>query len=160
MMLVDYLAYADKRYPQTRGNEAEESRIAFKYLEPYLDMPASEFGAVSLMAVREAMLDATGKHDRPLSRSYINKLVDRIRRALKWAFSRQIIKPDNYTAMKALEKLDRGRSQRTSPRSSMFLSTASQLPACDELLCEFSCERAALRGHLQLRSCLTGFVTD
>ncbi len=115
MLLADYLAHCDKHYPKTRGNESEQTRIAFRYLEPYWDVLASQFDSPALLAVRDAMLEATGKHGKPLSRSYINKMVDRIKRAFSWGVSRKIVKPDNWIAIKELKGLARGRT--TAPES-------------------------------------------
>ena len=56
------------------------------------------------------MLQATGKHGRPLSRSYVNKMVDRIRRAFSWAVECEIIDSASYTAMKEVKGLQRGRT--------------------------------------------------
>jgi integrase len=64
--------------------------------------PAADFGPLKLEAVREAMA-AKG-----WSRNYINEQVGRVRRAFRWAVSRELVPRDLYHALEALPGLRKG----------------------------------------------------
>ncbi len=85
MLISDYRDWANSYYPMNgKDSEAKQIVIASEWLADYEDLPVSKFGPLRLKAVREAMINATGKHGKPLSRGYINDLIERIRRMFGW----------------------------------------------------------------------------
>jgi len=59
MLLVDYLDHCEKHYPTTRGNETEQTKIAFRFMTDYL----TKYASVDIWitsAQSSAGIDATG----------------------------------------------------------------------------------------------------
>ena len=57
MMLADYMDHCEVHYPGSANSETVQTRKAIRYMEPYEDDDAAEFGPAKLKAVRQAMLD-------------------------------------------------------------------------------------------------------
>lgn len=92
MLLADYIDHCEVHYPGSNNSEMVQSRNAIKYMEPYCLEDAEEFGPRKLKAVRQAMLDKiSDKTGKPLSRASINKLIDRIVRAWRWASENELV---------------------------------------------------------------------
>lgn len=70
----------------------------------YAETRASDFGPLALMAVREEMVK------RGWTRSYINTCTGVLKRAWKWAAPRELVRPDVYAALRAVEGLKKGRT--------------------------------------------------
>jgi hypothetical protein len=72
--------------------------------ELYGTTPAVEFGPKKLAAVRAKMVELD------LCRTVINKRIDRVKRAFKWAVSEELLPVSVYEALRTLAGLRRGRS--------------------------------------------------
>lgn len=101
-----YLAHADGYYASSgpRG-EVANIRNTLKYvLSLYSDLPACEFCAFKLQAVRGRMISAR------LCRTYINASVQRTVRMFRWAVAQGLVPPDLAHGLSSLDGLRRGRS--------------------------------------------------
>lgn len=110
-LCVRYLDHCRDWYPDTKWNETKQTELALRYMEPYLMMPAHEFGPLSLKAVRQIMLEATSaKTGDRLSRQYINKMVDRLVRMFRWAAENELVPISCHAALVNVRGLQRGRT--------------------------------------------------
>jgi integrase len=66
---------------------------------------AIDFGPLALKALRQKMIDANH------ARTYINKLVDCIRRMFKWAVAEELLPPSVYQALQSVPGLRKGRGE-------------------------------------------------
>lgn len=73
--------------------------------ELYGHTPAAEFGPKSLAAVRQHMVGLGW------CRSLINRRVDRVRRAFKWAAAEELVPVTTYQALRTLAGLRKGRTE-------------------------------------------------
>jgi integrase len=90
---------------------AERLRSCLRLLRNhYADLPAEEFGPVSLKALRQRMINELG-----WSRKNINGEVDRIRRMFKWAVSEELLDEAVYRRLQTVDGLRRGRSDAKEP---------------------------------------------
>ncbi len=71
---------------------------------PYGRTLAHAFGPLALKVFRESLVK------RKLSRNYVNKLVDEVRRAFKWAVAQELLSPSVHQALRCLPGLQQGRS--------------------------------------------------
>jgi hypothetical protein len=71
----------------------------------YGPLPAREFGPLALQVVRERMIKAGW------SRRYINAQIGRLKRAFKWACSRELIPPSVYHGLQAVDGLRQGKTE-------------------------------------------------
>jgi hypothetical protein len=71
----------------------------------YGHTPAAEFGPKALAAVRQHMIGLGW------CRSLINRRVDRIKRAFKWAASEELVPVAIHQALRTLPGLRRGRTE-------------------------------------------------
>jgi integrase len=112
-VILAFWKHAEVYYRSADGkptSEQSEIRRALKVLrELYGDRPASEFGPKSLAVVRQHMIGLGWC--RPL----VNKRVDRIKRALKWAVAEELVPPSVYEGLRALAGLKAGRSAAREP---------------------------------------------
>lgn len=91
-------------------SEQAEIRRALKVLrELHGDTPAAAFGPKALAAVRQHMIGLGWC--RPL----VNKRVDRIKRAFKWATAEELVPPGVYEGLRALAGLKAGRCAAREP---------------------------------------------
>ena len=108
-LLLRYLDFAESYYvDETRRPTGE--LIQMKYaLGPlrklYGRTRAIDFGPLSFKAVRQSMVD-----EGRLSRNVINRRLNRIRRAIKWAVSEELIPPSVYEGLRAVSPLKFGRT--------------------------------------------------
>jgi site-specific recombinase XerD len=72
--------------------------------ELYAELPAVEFGPKALKAVRQKLIDAD------LCRSLINRRIDCVKRAFKWAASEELVPVSVYEALRTLAGLRKGRT--------------------------------------------------
>jgi hypothetical protein len=112
ILAADYLDYCKSHYPVGKHNsETNQTRLALMYLEPYYDFKAIEVGPLKLKTVREKMLAtpnaSTGK---PLTRQYVNKMVDRIVRMYRWGAQNEMVPIAVYQALANVKGLQRGRT--------------------------------------------------
>ncbi len=68
-------------------------------------MPVDEFGPKALAAVQHAM-----EHSGRFSRSYINKLVNRVRTMFRWGVSQEMVAPSTADALKYVPALRKGKT--------------------------------------------------
>ena len=98
-----------KNYYQKQGKctgEKPNIKVAIRYLRDcYGKTRVTEFGPLSLQAVRQQMVDDN------LSRSYINAQVGRIKRMFKWGVAEELVPPAIYEGLRAVSGLRKGRSE-------------------------------------------------
>ena len=108
-VLAAYFTYAARYYVDAEGeptNELENMKVAVRPVrELYADTPAAEFGPRALAAVRQHVIGLKW------CRSLVNHQIDRVRRAMKWAASEELIPVTTYQALRTLAGLRRGRTE-------------------------------------------------
>lgn len=77
----------------------------------YGDTLAKDFGPLALKAVRQHMIDKGGFGGRRLCRDFINKSIERIRRAFKYAVSNELIPAAVLVGLQAVPSLESGRTK-------------------------------------------------
>jgi integrase len=108
-----YLLHAETYYRDVRGHKTSSYdgvRMAIRALEPYFDIPATEFGPLRLQSMRALLVE----QGRP--RVTCNRVVKAVRRLFKWAASQELIP---VSVSDALATVDPLRAHRT---------TAPELP--------------------------------
>jgi integrase len=112
-VILAFWRHAEVYYRSPDGkatSEQTEIRRALKVLrESHGDTPAATFGPKALAAVRTHMI-ALG-WCRPL----VNKRIDRIKRAFKWATAEELVPPGVYDGLRSLTGLKVGRSAAREP---------------------------------------------
>lgn len=106
-LFVAYWSFVKGYYVKNGCPTGEQQNIrdAYRPLKGlYGSASANEFGARSLKAVRQKMIDDG------LSRGVINARVNRIRRMFKWAVENELVDPGILHALQAVASLKRGRS--------------------------------------------------
>jgi integrase len=107
-VLCAYLEFADGYYRTLDGkptSEVKEIKLAIRPVrELYGQTPVEQFGPRSLAAVRQHMIGLKW------CRTLINKRIDRVKRAIKWGVSEELVAPGVYEALRALPGLRRGRT--------------------------------------------------
>ena len=107
-VLAAYIQHAERYYVRADGKPTNEISEVLASLKPvrerYGDSPASAFGPRSLTAVRQHMIELGW------CRGLINKRLDRVKRAMKWAVAEELIPAAVYDALRALPGLRRGRT--------------------------------------------------
>jgi quercetin dioxygenase-like cupin family protein/integrase len=102
-VLLAYLKFAKKYYHGS--SEYANLKLAERpVVELYGSLPATKFGAAEFKAVRAWWLS-----DATRSRQYVNKQMKRTLRIIKWAVGEGLCPPENYTAVKCVDPLRRGR---------------------------------------------------
>lgn len=100
---------AHQRYYVKDGKQTGQLarfRAALEYpLKLYPTTPVDEFGPRKLLTVRNAMEES----DR-FARTYINTLVNCIRRVFRWGVENEIVPPETITALTSVSPLKRRRS--------------------------------------------------
>lgn len=107
-LILAYYRYAEAYYVKDGKQTGEQDyiRAAMRPLKRlYGRIPATEFGPLKLVAVREAMIAASR------SRTGTNGCVNRIKRAFKWAVAQELIPDTVYRSLQAVEGLRRGRTE-------------------------------------------------
>ncbi|MDZ4851287.1 MAG: hypothetical protein SGI77_18515 [Pirellulaceae bacterium] len=106
-VIVKYLEFAETNYVQD-GAPGREFFAMIEALKPvnelYGDPYADEFGPLKLKSIRQHLIN----HD--LCRTEINKRIGRIKRALKWAVSEELIRPSVYEGARTVTGLQFGRT--------------------------------------------------
>lgn len=111
MLISDFCDWANSYYPMNgKDSEGGQIEIATDWLADYDKLPVGQFGPLRLKAVRDAMIRATGKHGKPLSRGYINDMVGRIVRMFRWGVENEIVEASVYQALKSVPGLRAGRT--------------------------------------------------
>ena len=107
-MLAAFFRHAEQHYRKNGEptGEAQNYVDALKHVRClYGHLRATEFRGLALKAVRDAMVAAGD------CRTRINRQVSRIKHVFKWAVSNELVPPDSYHALAAVEGLDRGRTE-------------------------------------------------
>lgn len=111
MLINDYLNFCEGYYPKSKNSETVHAKLALRFMAPYLDERAKDFGPLKLKTVRENMVGSKVKRTgRPYSRQYINCLVDRICRMFRWAAENEVVPITVYQALSNVPGLKRGRT--------------------------------------------------
>ncbi len=142
MLWADYRDHCDSYYPESRKSEAVMTRIAWRFMDDYLDVFVRDFNANSLRAVRAKMLEAVGARGKPLSRKYINKQVSRIVRGFKWGVGRMMVDASVCGALNAVEKLDYGRTKAPETKKITGVPDAkveATIPHCSTVVADMVC---------------------
>jgi integrase len=106
-MLVPFWDHVKRHYRLLDGTPTSEQNN-FKYAlrslrEVYGHTAAAQFGPLALKVVRQRFVDSG------LCRREVNRRVQKIRQAFKWAVSEELIPPMLYHGLQAVEGLKRGR---------------------------------------------------
>lgn len=108
-ILLAYLKNAGVYYRTADGKPTNEVAEIKRSIVPlrklYGHTPAAEFGPRALAAVRNVMVSAGW------CRTLINRRMDRVKRAFKWATSEELIPVAVYHALRTLPGLKKGRSE-------------------------------------------------
>ncbi|MCC7421909.1 MAG: tyrosine-type recombinase/integrase [Planctomycetaceae bacterium] len=108
-MLLAYVVHCEEYYrrpDKTPTGEAESIKQSIRPLvKLYGHTAARAFSPMKLKACREAMIDAG------LCRNECNKRTRRLVRAFKWAVENELVHPDVWQRLKAVEALHPGRSR-------------------------------------------------
>ncbi len=107
-VLLAFFEHAQCHYRLPDGTQTSEVREFRHSLRPVRELygltPAAEFGPRALAAVRQKMIDA-GR-----CRTLVNKRIDRVKRAFKWAVAEELVPVSVYEALRTLSGLRRGRT--------------------------------------------------
>jgi integrase len=107
-MLVPFWDHVQQHYRLPDGTPTSEQnnfRYALRPLrEMYGHTPAVGFGPLALKALRQRFIDSG------LCRREVNRRVQKVRQAFKWAVSEELIPPSVYHGLQAVEGLKKGRS--------------------------------------------------
>src|SRR5262245_1366933 len=107
-MLVRFWAHVEQHYRAPDGTPTSEQnnfRYALRPLrEVYGHTDAAQFGPLALKALRQRFIDAG------LCRREVNRRVQKVRQAFKWAVSEQLVPPSVYHGLQSVEGLKTGRS--------------------------------------------------
>ncbi len=108
-LMAAYLVCATRYYVDAEGKSTKELGNMKTAIRPvrelYADLPAAEFGPRTLAAARQRMVDSGW------CRSLVNHQINRIRRAMKWAASEELIPVSIHEALRTLSGLRRGRTE-------------------------------------------------
>lgn len=106
-VLLAFWKYADARYRDHAGKPTAELDEVRRSLAPlrrlYGHTPAREFGPKALAAVRNEMVKAGW------CRTLVNRRVERVKRAFKWATAEELIPVTVYQALRTLPGLPKGK---------------------------------------------------
>jgi integrase len=111
-LIVAFLKHASRYYRKNGRPTAEFDcfKSALRYVSRiYGQTPASQFGPLKLKVCRQAMIE--GRFSRkPLSRKFINKSVNRVRRAFRWGVECEQVRPNVIEGLRSLSSLQAGRT--------------------------------------------------
>lgn len=110
-VLAAFLDRAESYYVDAEGKQTKEVNVLKYAIKPvrelYAELPAVEFGPLALKAVRQKLIDSG------LCRSLINRRIDAVKRAFKWATAEELVPVSVYESLRTLAGL---RQRRTSAR--------------------------------------------
>ncbi|MCI0685585.1 MAG: site-specific integrase [Gemmataceae bacterium] len=107
-LVLKYWRHAEEHYRKDGDPTSEQDRLRSALrdaVELYGTTAAARFGPLALKAVRERMIQA-GR-----CRNTVNKYVQLVKRAFRWATEEELIPPSVYHGLAAVAGLRRGRSQ-------------------------------------------------
>jgi integrase len=107
-VLLLFLDWASTHYRHPDGNPTTEIAELKRSLRPVRELyghdPATEFGPKKLAAVRQAMVEADW------CRTLIDRRVERVKRAFRWATAEELVPVTVYEALRTLSGLQKGRT--------------------------------------------------
>jgi integrase len=107
-VLNAFLDHAEGYYVDGDGQPTKEVTVLKYAIKPVRELyglaPATEFGPLALKAVRQKLIDAE------LCRTLINRRIDAVKRAFKWATSEELVPVSVYESLRTLVGLRRGRT--------------------------------------------------
>lgn len=105
-IILAHLEYAEQRYVLPNGEQSSQVQSIKEAMRPlrymYGNTPAVDFGPLALKNIRNVMIN-----DDDLARSTVNKRIDLIKRAFKWAAAEELIPAEVHTALSKVEGLRR-----------------------------------------------------
>jgi integrase len=108
LLLAFMTRHAETHYRRADGTPTDEIENFRQSLRPLRKLygltPAKDFGPLALKAVRNDMIEAE------LCRNECNKRVGRIKRVFGWAVENELVPPSLAHGLKAVQGLQRGRS--------------------------------------------------
>jgi integrase len=112
-LCVVYMDHARTSYKLTDGRLSSSYHgmlQAVNALRPFKRLPAASFGPRSLREIMERLIHEKTRNGKPRPRKSINRLIKRIRGLFKWAVSMEMVPPQTWHALLAVEGLRQGRS--------------------------------------------------
>ncbi len=107
-LVLRYKEWVESCYVDEQGNPTrtvDNIRLSLRpWRRRYGSTPVAEFGPVLLAELRESMIEDS------LVRDLINARIGEVKRAVKWAVSRELVDPTVLAKLEALEPLKKGRS--------------------------------------------------
>lgn len=119
-VLLAFVKHSKKYYGEDDGEHYQYILTTRSMADLYGSLPACQFGAVQFRAIREWWLTPpapkklkSGKlsNVKGRSRQYINAQMKRTLRIISWAVGEGLIPADNYTQIKCVAPLKRGRCE-------------------------------------------------
>jgi integrase len=118
-LIAEFWAWVKSYYKRDDGTPTQEVSGFLYSLRPlnylYGETKANDFGPIALETVRQLMVKGYAHpkygEQQALSRNEINKRIKRIRRAFKWAVSKQLIGAEILHGLQALDGLKYGRTE-------------------------------------------------
>lgn len=104
-ILTDYIRHAKAYYGNNKRGEYRNVKLAIEACQAYGKLPASELGPVEFKAIRQKLIDAGH------SRTYINSMMRRVLRAIKWAASEGKLPASIYETLRLIPGLKQGRCE-------------------------------------------------
>ena len=106
-LLSAYLNHANTEY-RTRESANLASSLG-KLIRFAGEHPADQFRSRSLQAYRDQLVAGT-LSDRELSRPYVNRLIDHVRRCWRWAVSMELVASESLESLRSVSALRKGRT--------------------------------------------------
>lgn len=105
------------------GNIKNYKIISQHLINLYADLPVNSFGPIELQAVRTRIVEGRSRRKaslgQPVSRAYVNKLINLARRIFKWGVSQTYYAPENLIALRCVDALKLGHSEGTIERAAV-----------------------------------------
>ncbi|GAB5403914.1 MAG: site-specific integrase [Aureliella sp.] len=102
-VLASYIHHAKGYYtPEDPNSKYHDMLRAARKLRPYIQMPANDFKPQYFKEVRSAMVSEG------CSRTYVNQVMGRVLKIIKWAYAEGHVDGDVYHRCKAVEPLRKG----------------------------------------------------
>jgi integrase len=112
-VLLAFLVWAETHYRTPAGESTTEIGELKRSIKPvrelYGSTLAAEFGPKKLAAVRQRMIDLGW------CRTLVNRRVDRVKRAFKWAAAEELVEVAVYQGLRTLTGLQKGRTAAREP---------------------------------------------
>ncbi|QDV24782.1 hypothetical protein [Aureliella helgolandensis] len=118
-IMLAFMRYAKEYYAGT--TQPYRFKIALKPVaELYATVPANQFGPRQFKVIRDGWLKGPVR-----SRKYINEQMSLVARMVKWAVAEELVLPEQWAKIQAVEPLERGRT--TAPDNEPVEAVAVEL---------------------------------